>query len=94
MHTSMYYPAVMNTVRRQKRSLQYNTEQALIRMLNLTCYYISLCVRNRLFVFPTRSDTKRHAQAQKMARGWKVRILKEEELYYPCSENKGANLRG
>ena len=25
-----------------------------------------------------------------MARGLKFRILEEEELYYPCSENKGA----
>ena len=28
---------------------------------------------------------------QKMARDWKFWILKVEELYYPCSENKGAD---
>ena len=36
-------------------------------------------------------DTNRAVQAQKMARGWKFRIHKVEELYYPCSENKGAD---
>ena len=38
-----------------------------------------------------RSDTNRALQAQKMARGWKFRIYKVEELYYPSSENRGAN---
>ena len=37
------------------------------------------------FWFPTRSDTN-----QKTARGLKIRIKKVEELYYLCSENKGA----
>ena len=41
--------------------------------------------------FQNRSYTNRAVQAQKMARGWKVWILKVEELYYPCSENKGAD---
>ena len=45
--------------------------------------------------FPNKSDTNRPVQAQKMAIGWKFRIYKEEELYYPSSENKGADqLRG
>ena len=45
--------------------------------------------------FLTRSDTNRHVQSQKMARSLKFWISKEEELYYPCSENKGADqLRG
>ena len=39
---------------------------------------------------PTRTDTNRGVQAQKMVRGWKFWIWKVEELYYPCSENKGA----
>ena len=44
--------------------------------------------------FPNRSDTNQAVHAQKMARGWKFQI-KEEGLYYPCSENKGADqLRG
>ena len=43
----------------------------------------------------TKSDTNRAVQPQKMARGLKFRIEEEEELYYPCSENKGADqLRG
>ena len=40
--------------------------------------------------FPNRSDTNRPVQAQKRARSLKFRILVEEELYYPSSENKGA----
>ena len=45
--------------------------------------------------FPNRSDINRSIQAQKMARDWKFWIYKVEELYYPCSENKGADqLRG
>ena len=46
--------------------------------------------------FSNRSDTNWPVQSQKMARGWKFWIYsKEEELYYLCSENKGADqLRG
>ena len=40
-------------------------------------------------------DTNQAVQLQKMARGLKFRIQKVEGLYYPCSENKGADqLRG
>ena len=41
--------------------------------------------------FPNRFNTNRAAQAQKVARGWKFWIQKVEELYYPCSENKGSD---
>ena len=45
--------------------------------------------------FPNRSDTNRAVQAQKRARSLKFWIKVEEELYYPSSENKGADqLRG
>ena len=40
------------------------------------------------------SDQLRHNQAvqpQKMARNWEFRIWVVEELYYLCSENKGAD---
>ena len=53
--------------------------------------YLSLVVRNSFSGFPTRSDTKRAVKPQKMARGLKFRIWKVEVLYYPCSENKGAD---
>ena len=43
--------------------------------------------------FPTRSDTNRAVQAQKQARSLKFRISEEEELYYPCSENKYTDYR-
>ena len=41
--------------------------------------------------FPTRSDTNRPVQSQKMARSLKFWSKVEEELYYPSSENKGAD---
>ena len=41
--------------------------------------------------FPNRSDTNRAVQAQKTVRILKFRIKVEEELYYPSSENKGAD---
>ena len=45
--------------------------------------------------FSNRPDTNRHVQAQKRARILKFWIYVEEELYYPSSENKGADqLRG
>ena len=45
--------------------------------------------------FPNRFDTNRAVQAQKQARSWKFWNYVEEELYYPSSENKGADqLRG
>ena len=46
-------------------------------------------------MFPTRSDTNRAVQPHKMARGLKFWIWLVDELYYPYSENKGADqLRG
>ena len=45
--------------------------------------------------FPNRSDTNRSVQAQKQGRSLKFCSQVEEELYYPSSENKGADqLRG
>ena len=45
--------------------------------------------------FPNRSDTNRSVQLQKQARSLKFWSYVEEELYYPNSENKGADqLRG
>ena len=41
--------------------------------------------------FPNRPDTNRAVQAQKRARSLKFHIKVEEELYYPSSENKGAD---
>ena len=47
-------------------------------------------MRKPTFWFPTWSDTNQAVQLQKMSRG-----LKEEELYYLCSEKKGTDqLRG
>ena len=52
---------------------------------------LSRPVRKPTMWFPTRPDTNRPVQSQKMARSLKFRILVEEELYYPSSENKGAD---
>ena len=41
--------------------------------------------------FPTRSHTNRSVQSLNMARGLKFWVKIEEGLYYPCSENKGAD---
>ena len=52
-------------------------------------------MRKPVFGFPTRSDTNRAVQSLNMSRGLKVWILIVEGLYYPYSENKGADqLRG
>ena len=48
-------------------------------------------MRNRSSGFPTRSDTNRAVQPQKMARGLKFRTLEVEGLYYLYSQNKGAD---
>ena len=50
-------------------------------------------MRNWSSGFPTRSDTNRALLPQKMARDLKFRILVVEEMYYLCSENKGACYR-
>ena len=57
-------------------------------------YFMSLVVRKPGGDL-TRSDTNRAVQSLNMARGLKFLLQKVEGLYYPCSENKGADqLRG
>ena len=52
-------------------------------------------MRKPTYWFPTWSNTNQAVQLQKMARGLKFRIYVVEGVYYPCSENKGADqLRG
>ena len=41
--------------------------------------------------FPNRSDTNWAVQSQKQARCLEFQIYEEEEVYYPCSKNKGAD---
>ena len=58
-------------------------------------HQMSLCMRKPTIWVPTRSDTKRAVQSQKQARSLKLLIQEEEQVYNPCSENKGADqLRG
>ena len=47
--------------------------------------------KKRVLEFPTRCETNPPVQSKKMAKGWKLQIHKVEELYYLCSENKGAD---
>ena len=47
--------------------------------------------KNRSSVFPTRSDTNRPIHPWKKAKIIKFGLNVEEELYYPSSENKGAD---
>ena len=62
---------------------------------SLDLHDLSRLVGKPTMLFPNRSDTNRPVQAQKRARSLKFRIYVEEELYYPSSENKGADqLRG
>ena len=46
---------------------------------------------NRSSGFPTRSDTHPAAQLLHEERDLKFQIKEVEGLYYPCSENKGAD---
>ena len=52
--------------------------------------YLSRVMRKQTFWFLTCSDTKQTVQLQKMARGLKFWIKKEEGSYYLCG-NKGAD---
>ena len=54
-------------------------------------YSMSRLVGKPTMWHPNRSDTNRAVQTPKMVRDWKFWIEKVEELYYPCSENKGAD---
>ena len=52
-------------------------------------------MRKPTSLVPTRSYINQAVQSQKQARSLKFRMYEEEELYYLCSENKGADqLRG
>ena len=52
---------------------------------------MSRVMRKPTFWFLTWSDINQAVQLQRMARGLKIRILKEEGFYYLCSENEGAD---
>ena len=57
-------------------------------------FYISMCMRKPTIWVPTRSDTNRAVQSQKMDRGGKSCIWKVQEIYYPCGENTGSDQPG
>ena len=41
--------------------------------------------------FPNRSNTNQAVRSQKQVRRLKFRTQEEEEVYHPCSENKGTD---
>ena len=54
-----------------------------------------MCVRKPTIWVPTRSNTNQPLQSQMIARSFKFRTKEEDGVYYPFSENKGADqLRG
>ena len=57
-----------------------------LRKFDNVSHYINLASG-----FATRSDKNQAVQPQKIARDLKFWILKEEGLYYLCSENKDAD---
>ena len=59
--------------------------------MDISRHHLSRVMRKPAMWFSNRSYTNRAVQAQVMARGWKSWIEKEEELYNPRSENKGAD---
>ena len=54
-------------------------------------FVMSLRMRKPTIWSPTRSNTNRSVQSLKQARGLKFRVLEEEGLNYPCSENLSEN---
>ena len=52
---------------------------------------MSCIIRNLFSGFTTLSHTNQAAQPSKMLRGLKFRIQEVEEIFYLCSENKGAD---
>ena len=83
-----------NSVLCQYMSEKFRITSKADKRWNLYRYNKRACAReNQQIGLPTRSDTNQAVQPQKMARGWKFRIQKVEELYYPYSENIGADLR-
>ena len=52
---------------------------------------MSLVLRKPVFGVFDKADINQAVQLLKMARGLKFRIYEAEGLYYPCSENKGAD---
>ena len=68
-----------------------NNNTCLIIIIMIIIIIMSLCVRKPTIWVPTWSDTNQAVQSQKIDRSLKFWILEEEELYYLCSENKGAD---
>ena len=87
-----FLPIVMRKLRRERES-QSRSPLPLSTGHVISCQMVNQprCEKNGLRGFPTRSYINWAVQPQKIARGLKFGIYEVEELYYPCSENKGAD---
>ena len=56
-----------------------------------TCYNWAALQEDRTSGIPTRSNTNWAVHPQKIVRGFKFRIYKEEGMFYPSNENNGAD---
>ena len=63
----------------------------MIKLQKYVLYIWAATRENKFSGFPTRSDTNRPIQSQKMDRNLKFWVEVEEEGYYPRGENKGAD---
>ena len=57
------------------------------KLMDINLLNMSHLVEKPSIWFPNRTDTNRHVQLQNL----KILEIVEEELYYPSSENKGAD---
>ena len=87
--TSLLHPCWKHS----QSSLDDQCGYVLVLVMNDRKMRCLLCMRKPTIWVPTRSDTNRAVwavQSQKQARSLKFWMYGEEELHYPCSENKGA----
>ena len=83
----------LNELAMKARKNNYNFEFQQRSCTRQNMKHMCLVLRKPVFgVFGVfRSDTNQAVQLQKMVRGLNFRIYEVEGLYYPCSENKGAD---
>ena len=69
---------------------QFGFQVILIGMSCSRSFHLNCIMTKPVFGVSFQVRHKQAVQPQKMARGWKFRILEVEGLYYLCSKNKGA----
>ena len=69
----------------------FGHEQCIMMHQALESLYMSLCLRKQTICISDQVSTNRPVQSQKIARSLKFGMKEGEGLYYPSSENKGAD---